>query len=63
MHFCFRKRIHHQMECSAVDGRGGAVHPHGALYAPLRTPDGELRCSSREEKNERGEEPPSRRSR
>lgn len=44
MHFCFRKRIHHQMECAAVDGRGGAVHSHRALYAPLRTPDGELRC-------------------
>lgn len=31
------------MECAAVDGRGGAVHSHRALYAPLRTPDGELR--------------------
>lgn len=35
------------MECAAVDGRGGAVHSYGALYAPLRTPDGELRRLSR----------------
>lgn len=46
MHFCFRKRIHHQMERAAVDGRGGAVHSHGALHAPVRTADSELRRPS-----------------
>ncbi|TGZ47527.1 hypothetical protein DBV15_00182 [Temnothorax longispinosus] len=40
------KRIHHQMECAAVDGRGGAVHSHGALHAPVRTADSELRRPS-----------------
>lgn len=44
------------MECAAVDGRGGAVHSHGALHAPLRTADSELRRPSQ------GKEPPSRRS-
>lgn len=43
------------MECAAVDGRGGAVYPHGALYAPLRTPDGELRRP--QEKNHHAVQP------
>lgn len=49
MHFCFRKRIHHQMECATVDGRGSAVHSHGALYASVRTADSELRRPSGKE--------------
>lgn len=56
MHFCFRKRIHHQMECAAVDGRGGAVHSHGALHAPVRTADGELRRPSQKKNHRRAEE-------
>lgn len=38
------------MERAAADGRGGAVHPHGALHAPLRAPDGELRRPRRRQK-------------
>lgn len=45
------------MECAAVDGRGSAVHSHGALYAPLRTPDGELRRPSQVKKYRRAVQP------
>lgn len=48
MHFCFRKRVHHKMECPAADGGGGAIYPHGALYAPVRAADGELGDGPRE---------------
>lgn len=41
------------MECAAVDGRGGAVHSHGALHAPVRAADSELRRPSQEKKNHR----------
>lgn len=45
------------MECAAVDGRGGAVHPHGALHAPLRTTDSELRRPSQEKNHRRAVHP------
>lgn len=45
------------MERAAVDGRGGAVHPHGALHAPLRTTDSELRRPSQEKNHRRAVHP------
>lgn len=43
MHFCFRKCIHHQMECATANGRRGAVHPNRTLPSALRSPCGELK--------------------
>jgi len=45
------------MECAAVDGRGGAVHPHGALHAALRAADSELRRPSQEKNHRRAVHP------
>lgn len=53
MHFCFRKRVHHKVERPSVDGGCGAVHPHGALHAPVRAPDGELEWDGAEERADR----------
>lgn len=36
------------MERAAADGGGSAVYPHGALYAPVHAPDGELGDGPRE---------------